>query len=72
MKHDLSKLHPIHREAYLGFAFGVTDELYDFWLGLNESIPDLIGKDPKTMTKANKERLQARVQTKPITVIRPV
>ena len=45
MKHDISKLHPIHQKAYQEFVSSeytpneVPDELYNVWLTLSE-IPE--------------------------------
>ena len=42
MKHDISKLHPIHQKAYQEFVSSeytpneVPDELYNVWLTLSE------------------------------------
>lgn len=42
MKHDISKLHPIHQRAYQEFVSSeytpneVPDELYNVWLTLSE------------------------------------
>lgn len=45
MKHDISKLHPIHQKSYQEFVSSeytpneVPDELYNVWLTLSE-IPE--------------------------------
>jgi len=68
MKHDISKLHPIHQKTYKEFVESVytpnevPDELYDYWLDLNETVPDIIGKQEDEMTKAQKKRYHAKVQ----------
>ena len=42
MKHDITKLHPIHQKAYQEFVSSeytpneVPDELYNVWLTLSE------------------------------------
>ena len=64
MKHDLSKLHPIHRELYQQFQESqhtpdVSDELYNFYVELNQEVPDIIGKQEKNMTKEQKVRYKA-------------
>lgn len=73
MKHDISKLHPIHQKNFqellsLNLPDGGTvpeaklDELYDFYLDLNETVPDIIGKHEKDMTKAQKARYKAKAK----------
>lgn len=36
------------------------DALYNFYLNLNQTIPDIIGKQPEDMTKSQKVRLKAK------------
>ena len=75
MNHDLSKLHPIHQQAYNEFVRSrhtpdiVPDELYAVWLDLNETVPDIIGKQQADMSKAQKVRYEAKALEfeKPIT-----
>jgi hypothetical protein len=68
MKHDISKLHPIHQKTYREFVEStftpneVPDELYNLWLDLNETVPDIIGKQEKDMTKDQKKRFKDKVK----------
>lgn len=68
MKHDLSKLHPIHKKMYMEFVTSeytpneVPNELYEYYLDLNETVPDIIGKHEKDMTKSQKIRFKAKVK----------
>lgn len=81
MKHDLSKLHPIHQDLYKQFQESeytpnVPDELYEYWLDLNNTVPDIIGKHEHEMTTGQKKRYQAKLKetekARVITVQRPV
>ncbi len=64
--HDISKLHPIHQKTYKEFVESkftpneVPDELYEYWLDLNETVPDIIGKHEHEMTKEQKTRFKAK------------
>lgn len=66
--HDISKLHPIHQQTYKEFVESkhtpneVPDELYELWLDLNETVPDIIGKQEDEMTKEQKKRYEAKVK----------
>ena len=40
----------------------VPDQLYDFYLHLNETIPDIIGKQEHEMTKSQKTRFHAKLK----------
>lgn len=66
--HDISKLHPIHQQTYKEFVESkytpnqVPDELYELWLDLNETVPDIIGKEEKDMTKDQKKRYKDKVK----------
>ena len=61
MKHDISKLDPIHQKAYQEFVSSeytpneVPDELYNVWLTLSE-IPQKDWGKPETQ-----EAIEARV-----------
>lgn len=56
MKHDLSKLHPIHQRTYREFVSSiytpdkVPDELYEIWLKLSK-IPKKDWGKPETIEK---------------------
>lgn len=68
MKHDISKLHPIHQKTYREFVEStftpneVPDELYNLWLDLNETVPDIIGKQEHEMTKSQKKRFKDKAK----------
>ena len=73
MEYDLSKLHPIHQESMKqhvvtlrGFKTPdgrlATDVLYEQYLDLNETVPDIIGKQEKNMTKGQKTRFKAKLE----------
>lgn len=68
MKHDISKLHPIHQRMYKEFVNSiytpneVPDELYNLYLDLNETVPDIIGKQEHEMTKDQKKRFKAKLK----------
>jgi len=68
MKHDISKLHPIHQKTYKEFVESdytpneVPDELYELWLDLNQTVPDIIGKQEEEMTKSQKARFKAKIK----------
>lgn len=68
MKHDISKLHPIHQKTYREFVEStftpneVPDELYNLWLDLNETVPDIIGKQEHEMTKPQKKRFKDKAK----------
>lgn len=65
---DLSKLHPIHQEAYAQAATSphvppeALAKLYEVYLDLNETVPDIIGKQEDDMTKSQKRRYAAKVE----------
>lgn len=74
MEYDLSKLHPIHRKSFNEFInsefkdartsdgrFG-RDVLYEQYLDLNQTVPDIIGKHEHQMTKAQKLKYRAKVK----------
>lgn len=54
MKHDISKLHPIHQKTYQEFVSSeftpneVPDELYNVWLTLSD-IPEKDWGKPTTL-----------------------
>lgn len=71
--YDLTKLHEIHQESmkqHMVTLKGVrtpdgrlaTDVLYEKYLDLNETVPDIIGKHEHQMTKAQKTRFKAKVK----------
>lgn len=65
---DFTKLHPIHQEQMEeSVACGLIppegiQKLYDFYLDLNETVPDIIGKQEEDMTKSQKTRFDAKVE----------
>ena len=68
MEHDITKLHPIHQKAYQEFISSeytpneVPDELYEVWLDLNKTVPDIIGKQEEDMTSKQKARYEAKME----------
>ena len=76
MKHDLTKLHPIHQQRYKEFQESpltpdVLDELYLTWLDLNKTVPDIIGKQENELTNKQKERLAEKIEEmQPITIVK--
>lgn len=62
MKHDISKLHPIHQRAYQEFVSSeytpneVPDELYNVWLTLSE-IPEKDWGKPSTQEAVEASRV---------------
>lgn len=63
---DFTKLHPIHQEQMEeSVACGLIppegiQKLYDFYLDLNETVPDIIGKQEEDMTKKQLARYEAK------------
>ena len=78
MEHDLSKLHPVMKQHYLDFVDSqytpatVPDELYNLYLDLSTTVPDIIGKQPEEMSKKQLRRYEDKVEelqtTGPLTI----
>lgn len=73
MKYDLTKLHPIHQKSFQEFIDTAEfresrapdgrlarDVLYEKYLDLNRTVPDIIGKQPSQMSKVQKVRYEAK------------
>lgn len=73
MNYDLSKLHPIHREAIKQHMATLAtvrtpsgrlacDVLYEQYLDLNQTVPDIIGKHQHELNNSQKNRLKNKIK----------